>query len=171
MTTKGDSVRDERPDRTAPVSALSDVRTARGRRSATSARVGLGLFLSHRGRVLHAIWRELCSLRGRIAILRRNNWFRYGILLTVDAQGNHIRLSHSRKYLRARIRGIQTILSIHPGATLVDQYLYLQASPIPPPSPGECSDTGEISCESPNYGRALSSRSHDRRATGKDIEA
>jgi hypothetical protein len=136
MTTKGDSLRDAYPDKTSQESAISGVRKATARRKMMTVRVGLNLFLFRQKIVLRAVWLELRSLCGRIAILRRNNWFRYGILLTADAQGNHMPLSHSRKYLRARIRGIQTILSIHPAATLVDHYLLIQATALSP----ECLD-------------------------------
>jgi hypothetical protein len=72
------------------------------------------------GQGLRALWLEFRSLVSRIARLRKNNWYRYGICLQI----REIRASYpdhvADKYQQARIRGIRRLLAIHPSATLVD---------------------------------------------------
>jgi hypothetical protein len=74
---------------------------------------------------LYTIWLEVRNLVSRIAILRNNNWFRYGICL----QSGEERCVYSRqvahRYQLARMRGIQRLLANHPAATVVDLHILL----------------------------------------------
>jgi hypothetical protein len=63
----------------------------------------------------------------RIAISRRNNWFRYGNSLDCSVQGLPLPHHLRRKYRGARIRGIQILRTIHPAATPVDFHILLNS--------------------------------------------
>src|SRR6185437_6342709 len=73
--------------------------------------------------LVHGILFEFYSFFGRIGILYRNNLHRSGIPLgpTWEKGSN----KHLRKSIatQLRIRGIRTMLSIHPKASLVDLFL------------------------------------------------
>ena len=108
-------------------SALSDDRTATGHRRSWISKAVTNLFHSHLVSGLHITWQELCSLPSRIAIARRNNWFRYGTSPDWYVQGFPLTHSLHRKYRDARIRGIRIIHTIHPAATPVDFHILLNS--------------------------------------------
>ena len=126
-TTKVETKRDERLDNICLESALSGAHTGADRQRRLFSRVGASLFPSHRLLGLHAVWRELCSLPSRIAILRRNNWFRFGISLESSSRQGNLPRATRDKFRRARIRGIRKLLSIHPAATPLDFYVLLRS--------------------------------------------
>ena len=128
-------------------SALSDVHTGADHRRNWISRVAASLFPSHRLLGLRTVWRELCSLPSRIAIARRNNWFRYGICLDSTVRGLPMPHALRRRYRGARIRGIQIMRSIHPEATMVDHQILLTS--IDPQIFQEYQDTELGSCENP----------------------
>jgi hypothetical protein len=122
-TTKVDSKRDGDQCNSDLELALFGDHREEGRRRNLFSKVAASLFPSHRLLGLRAVWRELCSLRSRIAILRRNNWFRFGICLESPSQQASGRCDPQRDFRCARIRGIQKMRSIHPGATPLDFYI------------------------------------------------
>jgi len=125
--TKDDPLRDEGHDKADQESALSDDRTATGLRRRQILEAAINQTPIPLSVILHRVWRELCSLVSRIAILRRNNWFPRGVSLDHFAQGCYVQYPLRCKYRRARIRGIQKALSIHPMATLVDFHILVSA--------------------------------------------
>ena len=104
-------------------SALTGAHTEADRRRNLLSKVSTNLFPSRRLLGLRAVWRELFSLPSRIAILRRNNWFRYGIPLESLSQRENLPPNLRNKYRRARIRGIQKLCSIHPAPSPLDFYI------------------------------------------------
>ena len=125
-TTKDDSVRDADQCNSDPEPTLSDARMEANPGRKLFSRVAAGLFPSHRLLGLRAAWRELCSLPSRIAILQRNNWFRYGIPLESSSQLASPQSAIRHRFRRARIRGIRKALSIHPALTPLDLYILLR---------------------------------------------
>jgi hypothetical protein len=100
-------------------------RTGVFRRSDLAEGVAASRFQSHRI-YLRTIWREVCNVRHRIALLHKNKLHRYGICLETALE-RHRRTHHQQyNYRQARMRSIRTLLTIHPGATLVDLHLLLQ---------------------------------------------
>lgn len=97
-------------------------RTGAFRRSNYAEGVAASRFQSHLI-YLRTIWREVCNVRHRIALLRKNKLHRYGIPLQTPAQGSYRPHYQRRMYRQIRRRSIQTLLSILPEATLVDLYL------------------------------------------------
>jgi hypothetical protein len=126
-TTKVDSISDEGQRNSGLESALSGARTEADHRRNWLSKVAANLFLPHRLLGLRAMWREICSLPSRIAISRRNNWFRYGISLDCSVRGLFLPSYLRGKYRDARIRGIQILRTIHPAATPVDLHILLSA--------------------------------------------
>lgn len=101
--------------------ALSRVRTATG-----PARVH-GRTVRHRFQphliYLHTLWLELCNVHRRMEILRRKSLHRTGICLQSPLGLLPRTHPDHDRYLRARICGMRELVTIHPGATLVDLYL------------------------------------------------
>ena len=97
-------------------------RTGAFRRSDFAEGVAASRFQSHRI-YLHTIWQEVCNFRRRIGLLHRNKLHRYGIGLQTASVRSHPPYQQRYTYRQIRMRSIQTLLSIHPGATLVDFYL------------------------------------------------
>jgi hypothetical protein len=122
-TTKVESKRDGDQRNSDLESALSGAHREAGHQRNLLSRVAVSLFPPPRLLGLRAVWRELCSLHSRIAILRKNNWFRYGIPLESPSQLASPRHAIRGRFRRARIRGIQKALSIHPGLTPLDFYI------------------------------------------------
>ena len=91
-------------------------------RSDLAEGVAASRFQSHRI-YLRTIYQEFCNIYRRIALLRTYKLHRCGIPLLTPSE----RLSHPRHQLhrlrQVRIRNIRTLLTIHPGATLIDLYL------------------------------------------------
>jgi hypothetical protein len=127
LTTKDDSLRDrECPSSEGEKSRRCD-RTAVGREIflPESDPPTISQSLGQTARRLHAIWLELRNLTSRIALLRNNNWFRYGICLQSGEERAMLSHQAARKYQQARILGIRRLLANHPAATLVDFHLLL----------------------------------------------
>lgn len=162
-TTKVSPRCDADPRNSGQESALSDVHTGADHRRNWISRAAASLFPSHRLLGLRTVWRELCSLPSRIAIARRNNWFRYGICLDSTVQGHPMPHALRHRYRGARIRGIQIMRSIHPGATMVDHQILLTS--IDPQIFQEHQETEPGSCESP-----FSKKFHGREETEKGRE-
>jgi hypothetical protein len=108
-------------------SALSDADTEVGQRRKLISRVAASLFPPHRFLGLRPVWRELCNLPWRIAILRSNNWFRYGIPLESPSQRASLPRATRDRFRHARIRGIQKARSIYPAVSPLDLYILLRA--------------------------------------------
>lgn len=66
---------------------------------------------------------ELCNVYRRMEILRQRRLLRHGIFLTSGAERSLIGDHQARQFQRARIRSIQALRTIHPGATVTDHYL------------------------------------------------
>jgi hypothetical protein len=97
-------------------------RTGAFRKSNYAEGVAASRFQSHRI-YLRTIWLEVRNVRHRIALLHRNKLHRYGICLQTASERLR-RPDHQRcTYRQVRIENIRTLLTIHPGATLVDLYL------------------------------------------------
>ncbi len=125
-TTTGDSKPDGDQGNSGLELALSDAHREEGRRRSLFSRAAASLLPPHRLLGLRAVWREICSLPSRIAILRRNNWFRYGIPLESSSQLASPQSAIRGRFRRARIRGIRKALSIHPALTPLDFYVLLR---------------------------------------------
>ena len=124
--TRDDSLRD-----TGYPSAGGEKRTNRDRRESGRQKIppagaSQDIFLVHRPQRLRAIWLEVRNLVYRIALLRKHNWFRYGICLQSGEERCLYSRQVGRKYQLARMRGIQRLLANHPAATLVDLHILLR---------------------------------------------
>jgi hypothetical protein len=97
-------------------------RTGAFRKSNYAEGVAASHFQSHRI-YLHTIWLEVRNVRHRIALLHKNKLHRYGICLQRASERLHRPHHHGCTYRQVRIENIRTLLTIHPGATLVDLYL------------------------------------------------
>ncbi len=75
---------------------------------------------------LHTIWRELCNVRHRIALLHRNKLHRCGICLETSSERHRRRHQQRCNFRQVRMRSIRKLLTIHPEATLVDLHLLTQ---------------------------------------------
>jgi hypothetical protein len=145
--TKGDSKLDEGQCNSGLESALSGARTEADHRRNWLLGAVASLFHSRHASGLRALWRELCSLPSRIAISRRNNWFRYGTSPDCYVQGLPLPPDMRRKCRGIHIRGIQILRTIHPAATPVDVHILLNAIDLQILL--ECRDKEAGLCESP----------------------
>jgi hypothetical protein len=102
--------------------------TGEFRKSDFAEGVAASRFQSHRI-YLHTIWREVCNVHRRIALLHKYKLHRCGICLQTASERSLRPHPQRYKYRLARIESIQTLLTIDPAATLVDLYLLLHTSP------------------------------------------
>lgn len=112
-----------------PELALSDGRKVKRRRRSLLSRAVTNLFRIRADlrACSHIVWQELCSLVARIAIARKNNWYRSGTPFGSCIVARRLPRRLASKYRLARIRGIQLLRAIHPEATQVDVHILLTA--------------------------------------------
>jgi len=79
-----------------------------------------------RFRYLHTLWRELCSAVSRTEMSRKTNWMNHGIQLQHRKDPIEGKRLRCHNYGRARILGIQKLLSIHPAATKAEIQILCQ---------------------------------------------
>lgn len=125
-STKGEPTLDGGQHSSDLESALSDAHMEVGQRRKLISSIAASLFPPHRLLGLRAVRRELCTLPSRIAILRSNNWFRYGIPLESPSQQENFPRAIRDKFRRARIRGIRKARSIYPALSPLDLYILLR---------------------------------------------
>jgi len=106
------------------------------RKSNYAEGVAASRFQSHRI-YLRTIWQEVCNVRRRIVLLHKNKLHRYGIRLQTASERLHHPHHQLRMYRQNRMQNIRTLLTIHPGATLVDLYLLTQLAPAVHPGLSE----------------------------------
>jgi len=97
-------------------------RTGAFRRSSLAEGVAASRFQSHLI-YLRTICQEFCNIYRRIAFLHTYRLHRYGIPLLSPGEQSWSPRHQRYMYRQARKKNIRTLLSIHPGATLVDIFL------------------------------------------------
>jgi len=102
-------------------------RTGEFRKSSFAEGVAASRFQSHLI-YLRTILQEVCNVYHRIRLLHKNKLHRYGICLQTASERSHRPHPHGYTYRQIRIESIRTLLTIHPGATLVDFYLLTHPS-------------------------------------------